>query len=396
MRGRDDPDHAAQGAGGGIPARLREQQAVRAPGIAVVGRAFECVRHARHAEAAQLLRNGRPEPIGGGPEPRAGCTSAGSRAGSWLLRQVRDVSVRDGPGIGSGAPFEAAAPIPAKPEAIPRITGIGYSGGREVENSRPVWSVPGRRREIAGAPATAFSCRSDSTTLFSRAWHTEAMNVAFAIVARRLRRIRQARARRRAAPDRVHLSRGAGDPDVSSDGSGYVEARPLAIEISCRRRPLARRLGQNRRRERNGLVPYGRRRYLRVAPRFRLRRIGNVPAGSPNGIPMDGGHGGTMNTRIERDSMGEIEVPADRYWGAQTQRSIKNFRIGGERLPRPLIRALGLVKQCAAVVNRALGRSPRRRLRSDPRSRAGGRRRPPGRALPAGGLADRQRPPRAT
>ena len=65
-----------------------------------------------------------------------------------------------------------------------------------------------------------------------------------------------------------------------------------------------------------------------------------------------------MNTRIERDSMGEVEVPADRYWGAQTQRSLQNFRIGGERLPRPLIRALGLVKQCAAVVNRALGDLP--------------------------------------
>ena len=47
-----------------------------------------------------------------------------------------------------------------------------------------------------------------------------------------------------------------------------------------------------------------------------------------------------MSTRIERDSMGGIEVPADRYWGAQTQRSLENFRIGTERLPRPLIRAL--------------------------------------------------------
>ena len=65
-----------------------------------------------------------------------------------------------------------------------------------------------------------------------------------------------------------------------------------------------------------------------------------------------------MSTRIERDSMGGIEVPADRYWGAQTQRSLENFRIGGERLPRPLIRALGLVKQCAAAVNRELGDLP--------------------------------------
>ena len=65
-----------------------------------------------------------------------------------------------------------------------------------------------------------------------------------------------------------------------------------------------------------------------------------------------------MGTRIERDSMGEVEVPADRYWGAQTQRSLENFRIGTERLPRPLIRALALVKQCAAVVNREAGDLP--------------------------------------
>ena len=65
-----------------------------------------------------------------------------------------------------------------------------------------------------------------------------------------------------------------------------------------------------------------------------------------------------MSMRIERDSMGEIEVPADRYWGAQTQRSLENFKIGTERLPRPLIRALGLVKQCAAEVNEAFGDLP--------------------------------------
>src|SRR5215467_1482870 len=61
------------------------------------------------------------------------------------------------------------------------------------------------------------------------------------------------------------------------------------------------------------------------------------------------------NTRIESDSMGEIGVPADRYWGAQTQRSLQNFRIGGERMPVPLTRALGLVKQAAAETNMKLG-----------------------------------------
>ena len=56
-------------------------------------------------------------------------------------------------------------------------------------------------------------------------------------------------------------------------------------------------------------------------------------------------------TRTETDSMGAIEVPADRYWGAQTQRSIENFRIGQERIPESVIRALGLVKKAAATVN---------------------------------------------
>ena len=60
-------------------------------------------------------------------------------------------------------------------------------------------------------------------------------------------------------------------------------------------------------------------------------------------------------TRVETDSFGEIAVPADKLWGAQTQRSLTNFNIGGERLPRPLIRALGIVKRCAAAVNQAQG-----------------------------------------
>jgi fumarate hydratase class II len=60
-------------------------------------------------------------------------------------------------------------------------------------------------------------------------------------------------------------------------------------------------------------------------------------------------------TRMDTDSFGPIEVAADRYWGAQTQRSIENFRIGTERMPQPLIRALAIVKQAAAETNRELG-----------------------------------------
>ncbi len=61
-------------------------------------------------------------------------------------------------------------------------------------------------------------------------------------------------------------------------------------------------------------------------------------------------------TRTETDSFGPIEVAADRYWGAQTQRSLQNFRIGTERMPRPLIRGFGIVKHCSAEVNEALGK----------------------------------------
>lgn len=62
-----------------------------------------------------------------------------------------------------------------------------------------------------------------------------------------------------------------------------------------------------------------------------------------------------MQTRTESDSMGTIEVPTDRYWGAQTQRSLQNFKIGGERFPREMIWALGIVKQSVAEVNAELG-----------------------------------------
>src|SRR6516165_2455964 len=60
-------------------------------------------------------------------------------------------------------------------------------------------------------------------------------------------------------------------------------------------------------------------------------------------------------TRVERDSFGPIEVPADHLWGAQTQRSLGHFRISTEKMPPALIRALLIVKRCAARVNEALG-----------------------------------------
>ena len=62
-----------------------------------------------------------------------------------------------------------------------------------------------------------------------------------------------------------------------------------------------------------------------------------------------------MKTRTERDSIGPVEVPSDRYYGAQTQRSFENFKIGGERFPREFIRAYGILKKAAASVNNEFG-----------------------------------------
>ena len=71
-----------------------------------------------------------------------------------------------------------------------------------------------------------------------------------------------------------------------------------------------------------------------------------------------------MKTRTETDSFGPIEVPADRYWGAQTERSRNNFQIGEERMPRPLITALAIVKRVAAETNRQLGSLDARRAKA--------------------------------
>src|SRR5499433_3627295 len=64
----------------------------------------------------------------------------------------------------------------------------------------------------------------------------------------------------------------------------------------------------------------------------------------------------STKTRTETDSMGSIEVPADRYWGAQTERSLHHFNIGDDRMPREMIRALGMLKKAAALVNEELGK----------------------------------------
>jgi len=60
-------------------------------------------------------------------------------------------------------------------------------------------------------------------------------------------------------------------------------------------------------------------------------------------------------TRTESDSFGPLEVPADKYWGAQTQRSLINFPIGWEKQPIAIVRALGVIKQACAQANMTLG-----------------------------------------
>ncbi len=68
-----------------------------------------------------------------------------------------------------------------------------------------------------------------------------------------------------------------------------------------------------------------------------------------------------MNYRIERDTMGEVQVPAEKYWGAQTQRSLQNFKIGGApmHMPMEIIRAFAVLKKAAAFTNAELGVLPR-------------------------------------
>lgn len=76
-------------------------------------------------------------------------------------------------------------------------------------------------------------------------------------------------------------------------------------------------------------------------------KIGDIPVG------LD-----ATGTRQESDSLGKVEVPASRYWGAQTQRSLQHFNIGNDRMPMEVYHAYGYVKKAAAIVNTRTGRLP--------------------------------------
>ena len=101
-------------------------------------------------------------------------------------------------------------------------------------------------------------------------------------------------------------------------------------------------------------------------------------------------------TRTETDTFGPIEVAADKYWGAQAQRSLGNFKIGWERQPLPIVRALGIVKRAAAETNMALGRLDPKIGDAIVAGGAGGDRGQARRAFPARRLADRAPAPSRT
>ena len=69
-------------------------------------------------------------------------------------------------------------------------------------------------------------------------------------------------------------------------------------------------------------------------------------------------------TRVEKDTFGPIEVPADHYWGAQTERSKKNFKISGEKQPKEIINALAIVKRASAIINHRLGLLPEKKAKA--------------------------------
>ena len=94
--------------------------------------------------------------------------------------------------------------------------------------------------------------------------------------------------------------------------------------------------------------------------------------------------------------MGAIEVPADRYWGAQTARSLHHFPIGDDRMPKPLIRAIGILKEASAQVNADLGKMTPGEVGPDRRRRPRGVRGQARRPLPPQRVADRAAAPSRT
>src|SRR5882672_1146196 len=110
------------------------------------------------------------------------------------------------------------------------------------------------------------------------------------------------------------------------------------------------------RRRRGKLHCEGKLIFRRTSPQPFLRRQMSDKATEPEVTKLK--EATASNTRVESDSMGEIEVAADKYWGAQTERSLLHFNIGNDVMPREMIRALGILKKAAAIVNNELGKLP--------------------------------------
>ena len=144
-----------------------------------------------------------------------------------------------------------------------------------------------------------------------------------------------------ACPDRLFRSRGAVRPAIPQRRRGQGRTRPDdGAGSAARGRTAVRSASPARRQDAPGRSGQ---------PGFFPQEI--VPP--PQFI--EGRHEQQNPTRTETDSFGPIEVQADRYWGAQAQRSLGNFKIGWEKQPLPIVRALGIVKRAAAETNMALG-----------------------------------------
>src|SRR5690606_4220069 len=157
-------------------------------------------------------------------------------------------------------------------------------------------------------------------------------------------------------------------PRAAGDRRGHSDRVPAAVDAAARLRGPARERRRARAQppDRAGGARPGTGDGARHGDRHREQRAPHVRRdGAPRRRELRRHRLTAMDdtttpgsTRLERDTFGDIAVPADRLWGAQTQRSLQNFRISGERQPMELIRALALVKRAAAQVNAELGALP--------------------------------------
>ena len=200
-----------------------------------------------------------------------------------------------------------------------KVTDEAFEVGLSFGGVRSGWSCRSRRSRPSPILRSSSRCNS-------RRWRRRRTRTPTTEAPRR-------KSRRRASGGRRHVD-GSVPAEPAAGGRPHPTDRP---------RPAAKK-----------------NRPTRAAPRW----CGSTASARSDGRRLGPRSATKARTRTETDSFGPIEVPADRYWGAQTQRSIENFRIGTERMPRPLIRALGIVKRAAAEVNHSLKLLDARRMRA--------------------------------